>query len=371
LIPVEKSRETGKIETLEEAFSRIHEERNELLQESKKFGIKIDLFMCHGNYKKVALWLFEILSKGILANELLDPIEAKWISDTMMGGIIWAQNDWEGYGRQYDQTSLYPSIMQSTLTFPIGKGKFQTLKDFVKKYNDGDYPIYGIYRAEVEYREGINTLFRYNKRNKYTHIDLTRARKLGLKVELIQDGSPNSLVYEKETRIQGQVIFGEYVNFLFKLKNIGGTVGRVAKRVLNTLWGALCQRNKFYYDINEGMAELFENPEGEILDTIIPVGDNSWTLQFSKPGNLFKGEYPRIAPFILAQGRKIISENIEPHKDKVRRVHTDGFILEEDPKKTPLINCPENASKTLKSLKFEKEGMVHVKNANQVTWNKS
>lgn len=116
------------------------------------------------------------------------------------------------------------------------------------------------------------------------------------------------------------------------------------------------------------MSELFENPEGEILDNIIPVGEDRWTLQFSNPGNLFKGEYPRIAPFLLAQGRKIISLQIKPYKDKVRRVHTDGFILEEDPMKPPLIECSEDVSKTLKTLKFEKESECYVKNANQVMW---
>ncbi|CAH1771314.1 2318_t:CDS:1, partial [Entrophospora sp. SA101] len=75
--------------------------------------------MCHGSYKKVALWLLERLSQAIRANEALDPMEAIWISNAMVGGIIWAQNDWKGYGRQYDETSLYPSIMQSAITFPI------------------------------------------------------------------------------------------------------------------------------------------------------------------------------------------------------------------------------------------------------------
>ena len=369
-IPVSKS------ETLEEAFERIHEERNVLLEESKKLGLTIDLFMCHGNYKKVALWLFERLSQAIPANEPLDPIEAKWISDAMMGGIIWADNNWQGYGRQYDETSLYPSIMQSTLTFPISKGKFQMLQDFV---NFRGYILYGIFRATVEFREDVKCLFRYNKRNKYTHIDLTRARKLGLQVTLIQDGSPNALVYEKETRIPGKVIFGEYVHFLFKLKNLGGIAGRVAKKILNTLWGALCQRNKSYHDISdaEHSSKPFEFPEGEVLDSITPTGyaqisgemmSTSWVCQFSNPGNLFKGEYPKIAPFIIAQGRKIISETIEPYKEKVKRVHTDGFILSEDPENSHLIDCSEDASKTLKSLKFEKEGKVLVKNANQVVW---
>ena len=44
--------------------------------------------MCHGSYKKVALWLFEKLSQAIPANEPLDPIEAKWISEAMVGGLI-------------------------------------------------------------------------------------------------------------------------------------------------------------------------------------------------------------------------------------------------------------------------------------------
>lgn len=362
-IPITKDRNTGKYETLEEAYDRIHKERNILLEESKKMGLKIDLFMCHGNYRKVALWLFEKLSQAIPANEPLDPAEAKWISEAMIGGIIWADNDWKGYGRQYDETSLYPSIQQSALTFPIGKGKFQTLENFV---NHRGYTIYGIYHAKVEYKQDFLSLFRYNKHNKYTHIDLSRARELGLKVELIQN-SPNALIYEKETRIPGEVIFGEYVHFLFKLKNLGGIIGRVAKKILNTLWGALCQRNKSYHDLSIN-DDIFDFPEGEMLNQITPVNDSQWVLQFSNPGNLFKGEYPRIAPFILAQGRKIISQNVQPYKDKVKRIHTDGFILEEDPDQPNLITCLEDASRTLKALKYEKEGICYVKNANQVVW---
>ena len=80
-------------------------------------------------------------------------------------------------------------------------------------------------------------------------------------------------------------------------------------------------------------------PEGEVLNSVTPVGEDRWVLQFSNPDNLFKGEYPRIAPFLLAQGRKIISQKVEPFKDKVRRIHTDGFILEEDLTQSPLIIC--------------------------------
>ncbi|GBC27131.2 hypothetical protein GLOIN_2v1793417 [Rhizophagus irregularis DAOM 181602=DAOM 197198] len=99
-IPVEKNRKTGVYETLEEAYQRIHEERNSFLQETKKFGLGIDLSYHNWSYKRTALWLFERLSVGIPANDPLDPIEAEWLSDAMMGGLIWADNEWKGYGRQ-------------------------------------------------------------------------------------------------------------------------------------------------------------------------------------------------------------------------------------------------------------------------------
>ncbi|CAB4442465.1 unnamed protein product [Rhizophagus irregularis] len=329
-ILVEKNRKTGVYETLEETYQRIHEERDAFLQATKKFGLGIDLSYHNWSYKRTALWLFERLSVGVPANDPLDPIEAEWISDAMMGGLIWADNEWKGYGRQYDATSLYPSIQQSNANFPIRQGKFQILKDFV---DHRGYALYGLFRAK-----------------------------------LIQDGKPNALIYDKDARIPGTVIFGEYVHFRFKIKNQGGIAGRVAKRVLNTLWGALCQRKRNYKTLSTDQTDPFKFLEGHTLDSIIPVGSDQWRFQFTNPGNPFKGEYPRIAPFLLASGRKTTSELLEPYKDKVRRIHTDGFILEEQPDSPALITCPENASKALKALKFETAGYCHVKNANKVIW---
>ncbi|GBC38932.1 hypothetical protein GLOIN_2v1472929 [Rhizophagus irregularis DAOM 181602=DAOM 197198] len=341
-IPIEKNCKTGIYETLEETYQRIHEERIP-------------------SYR---------LQRRVPANDPLDPVEAEWISDAMMGGLIWADNEWKGYGRQYDVTSLYPSIQQSNANFPIRQGKFQILKDFV---DHRGYALYGLFRASSQGApkgkvSGNDILFRQNKRGVYTFIDLQRAKKLGLDIQLIQDGKPNALIYDREARIPGTVIFGEYVHFLFNIKNQGGVAGRVAKRVLNTLWGALCQRKRNYKILTTDQTDPFKFPEGHTLDSIVPVGSDQWRFQFTNPGSPFKGEYPRIAPFLLAHGRKTTSELLEPYKDKVRRIHTDGFILEEQPSSPTLITCPENASKALKALKFETAGYCHVKNANKVIW---
>ncbi|UZO03764.1 uncharacterized protein OCT59_024167 [Rhizophagus irregularis] len=235
-------------------------------------------------------------------------------------------------------TSLYPSIQQSNANFPIRQGKFQILKDFV---DHRGYALYGLFRASSQGAP---------------------------KGKLIQDGKPNALIYDREARIPGTVIFGEYVHFLFNIKNQGGVAGRVAKRVLNTLWGALCQRKHNYKILTTDQTDPFKFPEGHTLDSIVPVRSDQWQFQFTNPGSPFKGKYPRIAPFLLAYGRKTTSELLEPYKDKVRRIHIDGFILEEQLSSPTLITCPENASKALKALKFETAEYCHVKNANKVIW---
>ncbi|UZO18009.1 uncharacterized protein OCT59_009337 [Rhizophagus irregularis] len=215
------------------------------------------------------------------ANDPLDSVEAKWISDAMMGGLIWENNEWQDYGRQYDVTSLYPNIQQSNANFPIRQGKFQTLSDFV---DHRGYALYGLFCAK-----------------------------------LIQDRKPNALIYDREARILGTVIFSEYVHFLFNIKNQGG------------------QRKRNYKTLTTDQIDPVKFPEGHTLNSIILVGSDQWRFQFTNPGNPFKGEYPRITPFLLAHGRKTTLELLKPYKDKVRHIHTDGFILKEQPDSPALI----------------------------------
>ena len=59
-------------------------------------------------------------------------------------------------------------------------------------------------------------------------------------------------------------------------------------------------------------------------------------------------------------------EIIQTYVDRLKRVHTDGFILEKQGSKA--ISVAEDASKILGALKFEKEGLCTVKNAMEVIW---
>jgi hypothetical protein len=361
-IQVRKKKDRN-LETVEEAFYRFNEERNALLEKSKKFGLPMDINMCGGSEKVMALWLFERCSQAIPANEPLDPQEAHWISDTMRGGLIWANNEWKGYGRQYDFTSMYPYLLQKYF-FPVKKGKFRILQDYRYDNRGINMAYYGIFRAEVEYSADVTNVFSYSKKNKYTHYDLNNARALGLNYSLIQDGFPNALVYDTKAIFPGSVMFGAIIDLLFQIKCEGGPAGQIAKRIINIIWGALSQRSYTY----EPESETFNIPEGAIVKEYQPIGYKKVLFKLSYPDKIFKGEYPRIAPFLTSMARETVSKAIQPYKNQVRRVHTDGFILEEDPNQLPLITCPDNAPKTLGALKYEKEGECYVKNANQVAW---
>lgn len=357
----------GRNENLEKTYNRFTQEADALLEATKGF-INLRRF---GSYKATALWLFSTLSPCICANEPLSPQEAKWISDAMKGGIIWAEKNWEGEAEQYDYTSMYPSIQiyKNTVQWPISSGEFHTYTD-----NDCEqFFRYGIYHAIVEgiprKNESLCTrTFRYNPEGVYTHYDLTRARALGLKITL-KNESPNVLIYDSPKRISGSIMFGAYIDTLFYHKNNPNEfVRRPAKGILTCLWGALCQRKEQSTVVGEdteySVDTPYDIPKGYNLKSILPLGKKQYVTKIADPANLFTGEYPRIGPFIQSFGRKIISETVEPLGDKVKRIHTDGFIVEG---RNNLTTSPD-AKKELGALKLEKIGYCKIEHVNKITW---
>src|SRR4051812_34666105 len=71
-----------------------------------------------------------------------------------------------------------------------------------------------------------------------------------------------------------------------------------------------------------------------------------------------------MAPFISAKGRKIISEKIRPLGDRVKHIHTDGFIIS-DKNTEQLI---ERYVGRKSDLKIAKSGIVTIKNVINLKW---
>ena len=257
-------------------------------------------------------------TRGINPEEIKQD-EAEWISKASIGGMIWAEK-YQGKGYKYDITSHYPAIMSNTHSiYPIKRGNFKIIKnEDIQKFAPT-----GIYHCKIT---GVDKrLFRDNFENYYTNRDIEHARSLGGKVDLIQDGKPNMLEYPRKTHcITGSELFGKYVETIFELKKQGI---KMAKNILNILWGLLCEKDDFHMKFNRNSE--FQINDGMEMVNIVPINEDEYNINLAKKNKTYKTPYARIAPFLLSNGRQKIANVIKPNIDKIVRVHTDGFVSKE------------------------------------------
>jgi len=140
--------------------------------------------------------------------------------------MIWTEK-YKGELHSYDIKSMYPSLYSAALAFPIKGGAFTNLKELAD-----NVPV-GIYRCEIEETDDSHKLFRYNKTNYYTNVDIKLARALKLKINLIQDNSANALIYKRSCLVLGSQLFKQYVDLLYPIKEAGM---KRAKTLLVCLW---------------------------------------------------------------------------------------------------------------------------------------
>ncbi|PKY55993.1 hypothetical protein RhiirA4_427936 [Rhizophagus irregularis] len=306
-----------KNETLEEAHKRY---TNESIAISFESNDLIDMRKT-GTYAATSLRLFQDVTKGATKSTRLSNEEELWISKASIGSIIWTE-PYEGDAKQYDVNEFYPSVLlQKGVQWPTGSGKFKTITRLNNNLQ------YGIYRVHIEglpkkSSPQCSQLFRYNQEEYYTHYDIEIARKNGLGVELINI-TPNAYVFNPENLMDGKELFEDWAKVLIAIKRKKGIAGKIAKDLLVSLWGILC-----------------ENPR--------------------KNGKV--GPYRRMKPFVLALGRKTITEIIRPISNHVKRIHTDSFIL------TNTIDNNLQVGPNTGDLKCEKDGYVIVKNSINVSW---
>ena len=273
-----------------------------------------------GSITKSAMKFFHQLNPNVQPEEL-KPDEQQWIKKATAHSLLWA-DQYEGEAYYYDVVSMYPTILRY-LSFgvPIKRGTFKKLTQ--KEFDELKFFEYGIYRCTIE--NSNKKLFLENPDNYYTHFDLTTAKELGYKITII-DEETNCLLYPGETRVEGKQLFAKYTDFLFPFKKSGvKLLEDLAKKLLNCLWGKLCQVNKIkiYYDLEKN--EDCEIGEDKSLTDVCRDG-RYLIIQFAPNERYYETSFARLAPFLLARGRRMISKIMQPHLDNIVRVHTDGFL---------------------------------------------
>jgi hypothetical protein len=300
-------------------------------------GGRYNFYKC-GSVKEMALNAFFENTKAVQP-EKIPMIEANWINDASCGALMYWE-PFKGTVHEYDVNSRYSSVMQkNNHYFPIKEGNFETLKSPIEVVE------YGIYRCIIT-KDNNNPykFFRFNPKNKYTHLDIIVAIKYGLKIEMILDGKPNALIYSKDKLMNGAYLFKTYIDELYELKQ---QKVKGSKDLLNVLWGALTESTYYYHDVKQ--EEECKVDDARI--TRINVDSKIRIQCIYHKKKQFKTAWGRIKPFVLAYARSRMFFSFRKFEPLVIRMHTDSLVMKE--KNDELKTGPE-----LGNLKYE--GMFQV-----------
>ena len=328
--------------SIEEAY----ETYIEMADDFKKNCPKFNFYKC-GSIKQMALNFFYEKIKAVQP-EPINNNEALWIEDaTHTATTYW--EPYQGNVHSYDINSHYPSIMVKNFHyFPIAEGEYKTITKIE------EIPEFGIYKCIVIDDGIVRKFFKFNSKNTYTNIDIEYAIKYNLKVELIQDGTPNFLYYSKDKLMNGAYLFKNYVHELYSLKK---QKVKGAKDLLNVLWGGLCETNHKVLNTTTEM----NITDARILSLHTEPG--SIKMKFvNYTSHYYKTNWARIKPFILAYGRSKLYYSYSKYEDKIIRIHTDGFYITEKPTDIKL-------GEELGQLKYEGIKKVNITHLNKLNIN--
>jgi hypothetical protein len=230
------------------------------------------------------------------------------------GGLRYA-DPYEGELYSYDVKSYYPSLLVSnSFNFPIKQGILKTITQ--EEFKQKTYFEYGVYNCYIECDDSL--LFVENDNCLYTHFELNYALSCGLDIELLDD---TYLSYVGCT-VKAPNVFKKYVEMMYAIKDTGN---KIAKSLLNVLWGKLCQTKLKRIIIDTDECQL--KPGQKIIDSIID-NDGRLVLKVSETEKkTFATDFGRLKVFLTAHGRVKMLKNLQKHgRENIVYVHTDSYI---------------------------------------------
>lgn len=271
----------------------------------------------------ISKYLFYLKSNSTVVPDHIGGTEADFIE--ILGGMMYCEKGKHENVTDYDINSMFPSIMQSRVKFPIKEGRYERLEQLPAARDIK----YGIYRAHIK---SGHKYFRYNDNDKYTHYDIKMALNIGLDIRL--RSGVNALIYDNEHLETASVIFKPFVDYCFKLKKDNV---ETAKPILNTLWGALCEKNKKteYLRVDDEL-----NLHRDKLVKKVVANGEKVNVHFVWRNKQFKTNYARIGPFLTSCARSKLHYAVKDYINDIVHIHTDGFILKGD--KVPSIKISDN-----------------------------
>lgn len=327
-------------ETLESTYDNYIIMQKQMMETS---GGKIDMF----KYDLISKASMDIwtMHTGLKLPETIDDIEGDWLDKTFSAGLRYSKVGYTGPYHLYDINSQYPAIMiHPKFQVPIKQGCYMKLTELPSYFK------YGMYRCQVmpSDDENVNKLFKFNNKDFYTHYDLTLAKKMNMAMKLY-DGV-NFYYYERKECLEyGVKIFGDFVNELYEYKKAYSPF----KKIMNTLYGALCQRDRKTKYVNITQENNIE------LDTLhdMNLSGKMLTVEYSKAGaKPFLHSYARFGIYITSFARfQFVNEILRTKcAPLIVRIHTDSIMT--------TVPLPLKLSDDIGGWKHEKSGECNIIN---------
>jgi hypothetical protein len=95
--------------------------------------------------------------------------------------------------------------------------------------------------------------------------------------------------------------------------------------------------------------------------TNISLGSDNDLVRYVEKGKFYDVLYARLGPFLTSAVRKYMSDTMAPYKEKIHRIHTDGFVVEN--------TIDLKLSQGLGAWKIENQGSCKIINSCKVLWN--
>ena len=264
--------------------------------------------------------------------------EYEWLEKAVTGGYIDTyQKGIFDHVKAYDQKNSYNSVlMLPQFYIPTRIGDFEIRKNYLFQKSISNLS-YGIYRCIVT---GTHPFFRYNKNNYYTHFAIKIVADLGLKIDLIEDGQPNCLLWPQKKVIAGtrrpdthfipkswsaSRFVGDYIK-VFNEARLKHPECTILKSFSSTLHGYLVKEHyepQLKIGINDPMPELPKVCE------IIDVFDDGEFITLTIINHLRCYETPlaRLKPFLYDRQRLEMYEKVlKPFGNKIIKICIDGFL---------------------------------------------
>jgi hypothetical protein len=263
--------------------------------------------------------LVKSMTRYINTFDELDDFEQIVINWAYRGGIHYFK-DAEGDFFDIDMNSAYMNFLSSNnFNFSVKKPEVHEITTwdfnaFSKKF----YP-YGLYFVVFTSSHPFFSCVGLDKPEWVTHFDLTAAKLLGVKFNIVERQT-NALLYPSKNCIKGNHSFGKLADFLYELKKKGEDVKDLLVCINGVFAQKLVKRHRLTGD---DTADI----DDEFIEELVETEKITTIKTTPRKGKIFKYSDARISPFLTAYVRLQMTRLLlKQPLETVMSVNTDGWV---------------------------------------------